>query len=277
MKSPIEVNSAKHDKSDKHDNRVRQRCQGLIKSPSDTTLYSPGLCKVNQIDSEINTIDKISNFVDTMRINTDTNVRSVQRQSPSTQRNTSQDRHRIETSNIQQEDTRDTEREATESATSQLLLQAERFKARVEAPKGMNSIMPYDYEKLRTKFITANGLAPIDSEIMFLRNFDQDDEFFHITSQIEPSLKSKIERGEFIDLERLLPKDKFSSSIRGGSEELNRQLFQLIAQGTNSYLSPPDPRGNGNKINNIKKWDQAFRVFAAIYTQANPNRSSEVW
>ena len=30
------------------------------------------------------------------------------------------------------------------------------------------------------------------------------------------------------------------------------------------------------KINSIRKWDQAFRVYAAIYTNANPECSSEI-
>ena len=34
---------------------------------------------------------------------------------------------------------------------------------------------------------------------------------------------------------------------------------------------------NAAKINNIRKWDQAMRVYAAIYTQANPERASEIW
>ena len=31
------------------------------------------------------------------------------------------------------------------------------------------------------------------------------------------------------------------------------------------------------KINNIKKWEQAFRVYGAIYSKAKPSRSSEIW
>ena len=108
---------------------------------------------------------------------------------------------------------------------------------------------------------------------MILRNFNQDDEFFHITSQIDPNLRQKIERGEFIELERLLPKDEFGSSL--GSDHLNNQLFQLITQGTNSYLEAPHAKTA--KINSIRKWDQAFRVYVAIYTHANPERSSEIW
>ena len=85
----------------------------------------------------------------------------------------------------------------------QLLVQAEKFKAKIEAPKGnfTDMLMPYGYEKLKSHFVKPEGLAPIDSEILFLRNFNQDDEFFHVMSQIDPSLHIKIERGEFIDLE----------------------------------------------------------------------------
>ena len=160
--------------------------------------------------------------------------------------------------------------------TNQLLVQVEKLKTKVAAPKGndfSNMLLPYDYEKLRNKFVKPEGLAPLDSEILFLRNFDQDDEFFHITSQIEPSLRSKIERGEFIDLERLLPRDR--SLGRSGADELNKQLYQLITQGTGNFLEPPVVK-NG-KIGNIKRWDQAFRVYAAIYTHANPERASEIW
>ena len=160
----------------------------------------------------------------------------------------------------------------------QLVMQAEKFRARVEAPKGnfanySDMLLPYDYEKIKSRFVKPDGLAPLDRDIMFLRNFDQDDEFFHITSQIEPNFRSKIEKGEYIELERLLPKDR--SSLNNKSDDLNRQLFQLITQGTNSYVDQPTPKTG--KINNIRKWDQAFRVYAAIYTQANPDRSSEIW
>ena len=44
----------------------------------------------------------------------------------------------------------------------------------MEAPKGRNHftnysdmLMPYDYDKLRSKFVRDDGLAPLDSEILF--------------------------------------------------------------------------------------------------------------
>ena len=174
-------------------------------------------------------------------------------------------------------ESREDESEDTHSrVVDQLLVQAEKFRVKVEAPKGMadftDYVMPYDYEKLRSKFVKPEGLGPIDRQIMFLCNFDQDYEFFHVTSQIEPGLRVKIEKGEYIELERLLPRDNRSL---GGNDEINRQLFQLIAQGMNNYLEQPVAKAR--KINSIRKWDQAFCVYAAIYTHANPERVSEIW
>ena len=69
-----------------------------------------------------------------------------------------------------------------------------------------------------------------------------DNEFFHITCHIELGLKQKIERGEFVELERLLPRD-----------------------------------GNKRKISSVRKWEQAFRLYTAIYSRANPHRVAEIW
>ena len=281
--------------------------QRTFKSPSDTTIYSPGLRKAN--NDKIALIEKISNFVENICLD-GSRSRSNRQSSPAaatgsgdTRRVEQADRHRNVVTPTAAGSTGSPLKNKSgghfssplgdrddchpDAVTDQLLVQAEKFKAQVEAPKGRNNLsnfpnynnytemlMPYDYEKLRTKFVRPEGLAPIDSEILFLRNFDQDDEFFHVTSQIEPALRSKIEQGEYIDLERLLPKDR-NSGAKGATEDLNRQLYQLITQGTNTFVDPPVQRSG--KITNIRKWDQAFRVFAAIYTNANPERASEIW
>ena len=40
-----------------------------------------------------------------------------------------------------------------------------------------------------------------------------DDDFFHLTCFIEPTLIHKIEKGEFVELEKLLPKDRHSGNV----------------------------------------------------------------
>ena len=235
-----------------------------FKSPSYTTLYLLGLHKSSTQDDAI---EKISNFVDSMRLKgRNRNHQSRQDKSPAAAAGTSLDLHHvINGSHSGHSGKRQSERKEAVAddkpsrVANQLLIQAEKFCTKVEAPKGKgfsNVLMPYDYEKLRSKFIRPEGLAPIDSKILFLRNFDQDDEFFHIASHIDPGLRSKIEHGEFVDLERLLPKERLLGG-RSVNDDLNKHLYQLITQDTNTYLDPPLPKTG--KTNNIRKWDQAFR------------------
>ena len=41
------------------------------------------------------------------------------------------------------------------------------------------------------------------------------------------------------------------------------------------YLTPVSDREG--KISGLRKWEQAFRVYAAIYSKANPCRAAEIW
>ena len=56
-----------------------------------------------------------------------------------------------------------------------------------------------------------------------------DDDFFHLTCHIEPSLIHKIEKGEFVELEKLLPKDKL-----GGKMEENH--LEWVQRDGGTYL-----------------------------------------
>ena len=69
--------------------------------------------------------------------------------------------------------------------TSQMVVDAEKFKAAVEPPKG--NLATSDQNHLSTLIKKL-----LDSD---------DDEFFHLTCHIESNLKQKIEHGEFVDLE----------------------------------------------------------------------------
>ena len=52
------------------------------------------------------------------------------------------------------------------------------------------------------------------------------------------------------------------------------QKLELMMQDGQSYFGPSSSEA---KINSVRKWDQAFRIYATIYTQANPHRASEIW
>ena len=140
---------------------------------------------------------------------------------------------------------------AARERTDKILLDAEKFKATLVAPKGM---LPID----------------IDSNIELLRKLDNDDDFFHVSCHIDPLLRSKIERRDFIELERLLPKARSAGgAVMGESSKL-----ELVMKDGQPYFGTPQPE---NRISGVRKWDQAFRIYATIYTQANPHRASEIW
>ena len=85
-----------------------------------------------------------------------------------------------------------------------------------------------------------------------------DDEFFHLTCHVDSSLIAKIERGEFVDLERLLSKDPV---CKLGAD--NR--MEIVNKDGYTYFVPAVDRET-SRIGGIRKWEQAFRVYAAIYS-----------
>ena len=90
-----------------------------------------------------------------------------------------------------------------------------------------------------------------------------------MTCYIDPLLIPKIEKGEFVDLEKLLPKDKL------GSRSSSELKMEWIRSEEGTFLVPSTDRSN--KINNFRHWEQAFRAYATIYCGANPHRSKEIW
>ena len=115
------------------------------------------------------------------------------------------------------------------------------------------------------------GLIPIDNQVMLWRQFDSDDIFFHVTCHVEPSLKSKIQNREFVELERLLPREM---SVGLGFTMNKDHVMELISKGGQTYFALARDK---EKINGVCKWDQAFRVYVAIYSEANPSRAAEIW
>ena len=240
----------------------------LVKSPSDTMLYKPALLKnpsvnekrpqillcerveadsqdLNDKEKDSNSyIDHISDFVEAIRFEQD-NERQHGRESRGDQPGTS-GLNRMNAN---------PELAAVQARTEKMVLDAERFKATIAAPQG-NEIVPY-HNLHRDNYPMVPG-GP------------SDDKFFHLTCHIDKSLRAKIEKGEFVELEKLLPREK---SIGGAPLADNR--MEWIYEEGQTFLAPVSNRQS--KITNIRKWEQAFRVYAAIYSGANPSRAQEIW
>ena len=58
-------------------------------------------------------------------------------------------------------------------------------------------------------------------------------------------------------------------------ESSNCGLIEIIHKDGQTYVSPHQSKGP--HINSIRKWEQAFKVYAAIYCEANPECAAEIW
>ena len=129
-------------------------------------------------------------------------------------------------------------------SAKRMVLQAEKFKASVSKPKD----------------------GEFDQLINYIKD-NNNDEFFHATCHIDMNLRKKIKRGEYIELERLLPRDRQQAMTED-------KRLELISRNGQTFVAPAE---SGFKIQGIKRWDQAFRIYAAIYSGANPSRAVEIW
>ena len=93
------------------------------------------------------------------------------------------------------------------------------------------------------KFCTSVNAPPgKDQTVEVLQGLDIDDQFFHVTCHIDPGLKQKIEKGEFVDLEKLLPKSRKKMQSEG--------KLDLVFKDGHSFFVPTQNEG---KINGIRK------------------------
>ena len=197
-----------------------------VKSPSDTTIYAPGLIRIRspgqrQTDVVDNDrppmLNKISDFIESMCIESttsrDTDGKSEGRNDRQTAHSSS---HRSD-----KDDARD--------AAAKLILEVEKFKASLTPPKGKDNSLFLADNAERAAY---PGVSGSSGELM------EDDDFFHITCHVDPTLRTKIEKGEYVELERLLVKDRFRK--RGGEDRL-----EFFHKDGHTYLAPPEREYKG--------------------------------
>ena len=150
--------------------------------------------------------------------------------------------------------------DAARKRSGDMVLEAEKFRAKLANPPGMKDIHYIQTTSQNRGNVGEVGFPDIGSGV-------SDDDFFHLTCHIDPSLIHKIEKGEFVELEKLLPK----ANMKAGNNE-NR--LEWIQKDGGTFLVPANCNNN---ITSIRKWEQAFRAYATIYCGAYPHRSKEIW
>ena len=278
---------------------VKQSVNGSnLKSPSDTTIYAPALHKqvpysspVNvqkrvRVDDQDNIMDQVSQFVERVRLESQERERqrnsrsvthsprpgtSVRRRrhsrtrtrSPSSSdsrsrsrtRSRSRSRRRSRSRSKRSDRSGNRDNRGKGGPAEQMVIQAEKFKEAIIPPKGKT--FENDFDKL---------VSMVKQKI---EDDNADEKFFHIACHVDSALKGKIKRGEYIDLERLLPKDRAQTLFEDNP-------IEVVRRSGSTYVLPPLTQKD-SKITNVRRWEQAFQVYAAIYSQANPSRSAEIW
>ena len=129
-------------------------------------------------------------------------------------------------------------------AAEDMILNSEQFKAAATAlPEGKNRA-PYDY--------------------------NNDADFMISTCHVDPALVAKIVLGKYIALEKLLNK-----SLRDVKDDEQFKV-DVVTRDGQKYLVAGNAVEKENKIQSVKRWDQAFKVYMMIYSQANPTRAVEI-
>ena len=95
-----------------------------------------------------------------------------------------------------------------------------------------------------------------------------DDHYMVVGAHLDASLKQKIANHEYVDFARLIPRDCIAKE--------DDHHMQLVSRGGSTYFVPVADRENSSVISSFNKWEQAFRVFANIYTRIYPDRVPEL-
>ena len=250
-----------------------------IKSPSDTTIYAPAMKLADRQNCKI--IDKISNFVESVRFeqtNRDNETRVPGRESrevtlgqPQLAAKAQEELNQAPVDLVQPEVVPGFE--VASARADRNLLEAEHFKAAVTALQGKqlvqfnNAVLP-----IQSQPMFLNGNAPLQNPM--LNNCGiSNDEFFHLTCHIDKSMCEKIEKGEYVDLEKLLPKERGGIPNPGSLDGASR--LEWVHKDRQTFLAPVNDKLN--KITSFRRWEQAFHMYATIYCGANPTRAREIW
>ena len=157
--------------------------------------------------------------------------------------------------------------EAGEEQARDLIKEGEQSKARIlELPgesMGRQGISNYGP-------ITQGRFNPgrdFDYKQQFIHSAMVDEQYSMVATHVDETLYNKVTNGEYVDFSKLIPRDRVW--------EEDNQTLELVQRGGKAVFAPSSDRET-TAITNFNKWEQAFRVFSAIFTKEHPERSSEL-
>ena len=239
-----------------HDKSAGKGNSNLVKSPSDTAIYAPAVRK--QIDMQSMSTNKklelekqvVTNQQTRNQFENELNELLIQTRIGQDDRRSAGDNQRVKrrldfNDEVGSDPQPTCSSQMEKQKSRERILQAEKFRAQVEAPKGMYNFGNYN---------------PIVD----------DDEFMHVTCHLDEASVETVEQLKYIELEKLTAKshDELGNHDEDGKVELYKDkggnmAFRNVAQ-------------RGAKITNVHAWEKSFRIYMAIYTRVRPDKASEM-
>ena len=88
---------------------------------------------------------------------------------------------------------------------------------------------------------------PAGEQIIKVGQGVSDDDFFHLMCHVDPNLIRKIEAGEFVDLDKLLPREKLSGN---GGRQSDENRLEWVHRDGDMFLVPANKE---SKINGFRR------------------------
>ena len=241
----------------------------IYKSPSDTTIYRPALKQKrfsdnmepgfggdgsgSKVKKMMNNYAKVSDAIEQLRITNFPGDRPGTSGIQTDSRRTSNVGGQFEQQRMQ---------ERARNIAEQMIAEAERQKAAITAPTGMVHVNELS-QSLNKQNNMSLTVPPADPNF----NDDNPNNFTQVTAHVEDNMSNKVKIGGFVEIEKLAPKNR---------EFKNNNTMELIHKDGKAFFVPSNER-DSYKITNFQKWELCFRVYAAIYTAANPHRAAEIY
>ena len=253
----------------------------LVKSPSDSTVYTPALRKrklQKTVDSSeyVDGINKqATQIIEGMADKFINNVRlrdfpsdgaSIpRRMAPPQSAQPCNDSRIVEDTqtDILEQQTR--ARKIAERA----IIEAEKFKAKVIPPAGNSPMIRQQnvYENLNNQTSQNDSLSVPPVDLNF--NDDNPNNFCQVTNHVESNTEVKIAKGAFVEMTKIAPPKTHKL-------DNNDKKLELVSKEGKTFWLPIADK-EPTKINNFRQWEQSFKVYAAIYTRYNPHRGAEIY
>ena len=273
QKSPVQV-QGENDRLEKNEN-VLEKNQlketedfhgvPIHKSPSDTTIWAPAVAKDTSgaVNDRLRN-DPVANLPDLNKYldNYLTNIRLGTRENQ--QRREQEERQHIRRRLDFEEGTEPGEELATNlprltarEAAKQRVIEAEKYRADLEPPKGEKSnksVFPICVEGSNAEF---PGKPLLD-----------DDSLMHLTCHVEDTFGQASEESQFVDFDKLLSKYMRSTNYD------DSQKIEMVNKDGQIFYVPKEEKTV--KITNIHMWEKAFRLYMAMYARKHPNKVGEM-